>query len=188
MAAVVSTEVPQLPARTVAGAQVAWRIIAATWDTTMERAQAMPESRLHERVGGEWSFVQTLRHLVYATDAWVRRAILGEPEPYHRLGLPPDPDPGEEPPDVRPWGIDIDADPSFAEVVGVRRDRTATVQRVIEGLTPAEYSRICAQHPAPGFPPVTRFPVSLGLDVVLGEEWAHHAYAVRDLDALDARA
>jgi hypothetical protein len=177
---------PQLPARTVEGAQAAWEVVTAAWDATMERVASLPEPMLHERVDGEWSFVETLRHLVFATDAWVRRAILAEPQPYHPLGLPPDPDPGERPVDVRPWGIDVEANPSFAEVLAARLDRTATVQRVIDELTPAEYSRICAQHPAPGFPPVTRFPVSLGLDVVLGEEWAHHGFAVRDLDTLTA--
>jgi DinB superfamily len=34
---------------------------------------------LHESVGGEWSFIETLRHLVFATDSWIRRAILGDP-------------------------------------------------------------------------------------------------------------
>jgi hypothetical protein len=31
-----------------------------------------------------------LRHLVFATDAWVKRAILGEPSPWDRLDLPHD--------------------------------------------------------------------------------------------------
>lgn len=41
----------------------------------------MDPELLHERVEGEWSFIETLRHLVFATDAWVKRAILGEPHP-----------------------------------------------------------------------------------------------------------
>jgi hypothetical protein len=26
-----------------------------------------------------WSFIETLRHLVFATDSWIRRAMLGDP-------------------------------------------------------------------------------------------------------------
>jgi hypothetical protein len=39
-------------------------------------------------VDDEWSFTETLRHLVFATDAWVRRAVLGDPSTWHPLGLP----------------------------------------------------------------------------------------------------
>ena len=182
------TTAPVLPSRDSVGAQRAWRLISESWAVTTDRALAQPESVLHEHVSGEWSFVQTLRHLVYATDSWVCRAVLGLPKPYQRLGLPPDPDPGEVPTDVLPWGIDVEADPSVAEVLVVRRDPLSVVQQVIDGLTPHEYTRVCAPHPEPGFPPVTTFPVSLAIDVVLGEEWAHHGFAVRDLDMLTMRA
>jgi hypothetical protein len=40
---------------------------------------ALDPALLHESVAGEWSFTETLRHLVFATDAWVRRAVLGDP-------------------------------------------------------------------------------------------------------------
>jgi hypothetical protein len=43
---------------------------------------------LHESVDGEWSFIETLRHLAFAGDAWVRRGILGDPAPWHPLDLP----------------------------------------------------------------------------------------------------
>ena len=44
---------------------------------------------LHERVGGEWSFVETQRHLLFAADVWLRRDALGAPDGWHRLGMPP---------------------------------------------------------------------------------------------------
>jgi hypothetical protein len=44
---------------------------------------------VHRRADDEWSFVETLRHLAFAVDVWVSRIVLGEPMPYHRLGLPP---------------------------------------------------------------------------------------------------
>ena len=64
----------------------------------MERARRLPPALLHESVDGEWSFTETLRHLVYATDAWVRRAILGDPAPWDPLDLPWD-----EMPDTPGW-------------------------------------------------------------------------------------
>jgi hypothetical protein len=36
-------------------------------------------------VGGEWSFAQTLRHLILATDAWLGRAMEIE-QPFHPIG------------------------------------------------------------------------------------------------------
>ena len=48
-----------------------------------ERARGIDPGLLHRSVDGEWSFIETLRHLVFATDAWVRRAMLGDA---HRAG------------------------------------------------------------------------------------------------------
>ena len=59
------------------GFREAWAILERLWQQTVGRAQGMAPELLHERVDGEWSFTETLRHLVFATDAWVRRAILG---------------------------------------------------------------------------------------------------------------
>jgi hypothetical protein len=61
-----------------------WATIERLWSETVSRAERLPESVCHERVDGEWSFVETLRHLVFATDSWVGRTILGEP-----FALPP---------------------------------------------------------------------------------------------------
>jgi hypothetical protein len=43
---------------------------------------------LHESVNGEWSFLQTLRHLAFASESCVGRCILGDPGPWHPLSLP----------------------------------------------------------------------------------------------------
>jgi Pentapeptide repeats (8 copies)/DinB superfamily len=71
------------------GFREAWAIIERVWPPTVERAKRLPPELLHERVEGEWSFIETLRHLVAATDAWVRRAILGLPEPVQPTRAPP---------------------------------------------------------------------------------------------------
>ena len=52
------------------------------------RARRLGPELLHESVDGEWSFIETLRHLLFATDTWIRRAILGVPAPWDPLGLP----------------------------------------------------------------------------------------------------
>ena len=73
-----------------AGFGEAWDILERLWAGTVHRARGLPATRLHESVAGEWSFVETLRHLVFATDAWVGRALLGDPSPWDALDLPCD--------------------------------------------------------------------------------------------------
>jgi len=72
------------------GFRQAWEILERMWQRTVERASGIVPELLHERVEGEWSFIETLRHLVFATDAWVKRAILLEPSPWDPLDLPHD--------------------------------------------------------------------------------------------------
>lgn len=64
-----------------AGFSEAWDILERRWGETADHARRLRPELLHESVDGEWSFIQTLRHLVFASDAWVRRAVLGDPSP-----------------------------------------------------------------------------------------------------------
>ena len=164
----------------VAGFREAWDILESLWAGTVERARALPPELLHERVDGEWSFIQTLRHLVFATDIWVRRAILGDPTPWHPLSLPSDemtPDPAV------PW--DRDVRPSLDEVLALRADRMQTVRRVIESLTEEKLASETEPVDGPGYPDAGRYPVAECLRTVLNEEWEHRLYAERDLDVLE---
>jgi hypothetical protein len=65
----------------------AWEMIEDVWQATLARARELPEPMLYERVDDEWSFVETLRHLVLATDCWLRRMVKGIDRPYHPWGL-----------------------------------------------------------------------------------------------------
>jgi hypothetical protein len=65
-----------------AGFREAWDIVERLWQGTVDRARRLDPELLHESVDGEWSFIETLRHLSHATDCWVRRAIFGEPTPW----------------------------------------------------------------------------------------------------------
>jgi hypothetical protein len=130
-------------------------------------------------VDGEWSFLETVRHLLFVTDAWCGRMVRGEREPYH------------------PWGVvprflhhaglpvDVDADPTLDELLPVRAQRMATMREVIEGVTPDDLARTAVPPDAPGYPNETARTVLDCLHVVLFEEWQHSQYAARDLDSLE---
>src|SRR6202035_2805573 len=53
------------------GLREAWAMIEELWASTLGQARGLEEPLLHERVDGEWSFVETLRHLIFATDCWL---------------------------------------------------------------------------------------------------------------------
>jgi hypothetical protein len=165
-----------------AGFREAWDILERLWGQTVERARRLPPGLLHESVDGEWSFIETLRHLVFATDAWVRRAILGDPSPWHPLDLPWD-----EMPDTPGVPRDRAARPSLEVVRELRSDRMSTVRQVIEHQTAASLDGRTEPVHGPGWPPPRSFLVRECLLVILSEEWQHRLYAERDLDALEAR-
>jgi len=165
-----------------AGYREAWDSLERLWGETVERARGLDPELLHERVDGEWSFIETLRHLVFATDAWVRRAFLGEPSPWDPLGLPHD-----EMPASMPVPRDRDARPSLDEVLALRADRMGTVRRVFAALTDAELAGMTVPVMAPGYPEPESFAVRRCLGAILNEEWEHRLYAERDLDVLESR-
>lgn len=164
------------------GYRAAWDIIERRWEETLARARRLDPRLLHESVDGEWSFIETLRHLNFATDAWVRRTLLGEPSPWHPLDLPWD-----EMPDMPGIPRDREVRPSLDEVLTLRRERMATVREVIETLTPERLAGDTEPVEAPGWPPSRSFPVRECLDVILSEEWEHRNYAERDLAVLESR-
>jgi DinB family protein/pentapeptide repeat protein len=163
------------------GYREAWDILERLWQQTVERARGMAPGLLYERVDGEWSFIETLRHLLFATDAWVRRAMLGDPAPWDPLDLPHD-----EMPDEPSIPRDRSARPSLDQVLALRADRMATVRRVLAGLTDAGLAGRTEPVTGPGYPEPESFPVTRCLRAVLNEEWEHRLYAERDFDILQA--
>ncbi|HEV8064057.1 MAG TPA: DinB family protein [Acidimicrobiales bacterium] len=162
-----------------AGLAEAWAMIEALWETTVARARRLPESAWYEQVDDEYSFVETLRHLIFATDAHFSRMVLGETRPWHPWGLAGDflADPGE-------LGLDPSARPSLDEVLEVRRQRMTAVRAAIANLTPEALEGICDPPPAPGHPDHSR-PMLRCFHVILDEEWEHNRYANRDLAILE---
>lgn len=165
-----------------AGFREAWDVVERLWSGTVERARGLDSELLHESVDGEWSFIETLRHLVFATDAWIRRAILGDPSPWDDLDLPWD-----EMADTVGVPRDRAARPSLDQVLALRRDRMATVRRVVDGLTEHSLAGHTEPVEAPGWPEPRSYPVRECLLVVLNEEWEHRRFAERDLNALESR-
>jgi hypothetical protein len=164
--------------------QAAWDAIESMWEATLDRARLLPDGSLHERVDGEWSFVETQRHLLMASDLWLGNAVLEEEAPYHPLGLPHGGMPTDE---VAKLGLTLDATPSLAEVLTARHARMAAMRRKVDELTEAELDRVCGRKPADSYPE-GEYLVRRCLKVVLKEEAEHHRYAVRDLAVLEAGA
>lgn len=164
------------------GFRAAWDIVERRWADTVDRARGFPPDRLHESVDGEWSFIQTLRHLVYATDTWILRVLLGDPRPWHPLSLPFD---EADPHPQVPW--DRDARPSLDEVLELRAERMATVRRVLDGLTGERLDARTEPVDGPGWPPADAYPVREALLTVLNEEWYHRQFAERDLAVIETR-
>ena len=102
----------------------------------------MPAGTVDVSVDGEWSFAQTLRHLVMATDTWLGRAILEIDQPYHPIGQPN----VEYETDGYDMSVFSTATPSYAEVLEVRAGRVAMVRDFLATVTDDELAE-AAQEP-----------------------------------------
>jgi DinB superfamily/Pentapeptide repeats (8 copies) len=159
-----------------------WDTIEQMWAHATERAGKLPAAALDQQVNDEWSFAQTLRHLVFITDAWASRTVLDEEMPYHRLGLPQSWYPAA---DAAALGVDPSAQPTYADILAARADRVAVMRRIVTGLTDAGLTRLCQRSPAPGYPDEERTVIDC-IAVVMEEEMEHYRFAVRDLAVLEA--
>jgi hypothetical protein len=159
-----------------------WDTIERLWAQATERAGRLPVAALDQQVNEEWSFAQTLRHLVFITDAWASRTVLDEEMPYHPLGLPQSWYPAA---DAAALGIDVTARPGYDEVRAARAGRMAVMRRIVAGVTDDGLGRPCRRPPAPGYPDEERAVIDC-IGVVLDEEIEHYRFAVRDLAVLEA--
>jgi len=152
-----------------AGLLAAWSKVESFWTDTVTRASRLTEDQLDSRVDGEWSFLETLRHLIFVTDAWIGDLVLEQASPHDPIGLPPDfVTPGPQ------LGLDLDAHPSAAQVLESRGRRLAEVREAIRDTSRDGLDRHCTGADR-------RFTVLGAFQNVIFEEWAHHYYATRDL-------
>lgn len=146
------------------------------WDATIADARTRPEAALHEKVGGEFSFVETLRHVVFAADKWFTAPVLREP--FDPMGLP---NTGSL---DFPWpGLDGDRVPSLDDALAARADRMAGVRAYVDDLgDPLELDReVEILENGPGHT------VRDCIGVVMEESFWHLRYARRDLATLTPR-
>ena len=158
--------------------RAAWATLERTWAATHERVAAMPAGTVNVSVDGEWSFAQTVRHLVMATDTWLGRAILEIEQPFHPIGQPN----VEYATDDNDMSIFTTVTPPYADVLEVRAGRVAMMRDFLAAVTPDDLAETRKNPWAPEYPET----ILSCLHTILGEEWEHHRYAVRDLDAIEA--
>ncbi|WP_216642343.1 DinB family protein [Micromonospora sp. WMMA2032] len=157
------------------GLRAAWAALERAWAAAVDRVESMPEGAADVSIDGEWSFAQTLRHLAFATDAWLGKAILRLPQPFHPLGQPH----AEYETDGYDMSIFAATPPSLAETLDLRAERQAMVRDFLANATPA----LLAEPRPTAWSPDHEEPVVHCLHVILDEEWEHLRYALRDLDA-----
>lgn len=161
------------------GLRAAWSAVEHAWSAVLARVDTMPAGTVDVSVDGEWSFAQTLRHLVMATDTWLGRGVLRLEQPFHPLGQVDD--------GTLSDGFDTSVlapgAATYADVLEARSGRVAMVRDFLAGVTPEV---LAAERPNPHEP---RYPETVlsCLHVILEEEWEHQRFAVRDLDAQAAR-
>ena len=161
-------------AQTPDGLREAWVAVQAAWAETVATT---PQELVDAHVEDEWSLAQTLRHLVLATDAWLRGGILGIEQPFHEIG--------QIFTGAERMGFDMSvfrADPpSFDEILAVRAERQRMVTEFLATATP---ELLAQERSDPWGGDDWRPTVGDCIRVILEEEWAHLRYVRRDLELL----
>ncbi len=168
------------PLRTVlrvsdpASMRAGWDALREAWEASVARARRLPDEDLHVSVDGEWSFVQTLRHLVFAMDKWFTAPILGRR--FDPFGLP---NGGSM---DFPWpDLDRQAAPSLADVLAARAGQAMRLHDYLASIEADDLTRSVdvLEHGA--------HLVRDCIATVFEEEFWHHRYAERDLATLQTR-
>ena len=161
-------------AQTPEGLRDGWVAVQAAWGTTVTDT---PPQLVDAHVEGEWSLAQTLRHLVLATDAWLRGGIMGMEQPFHEIG--------QIFTGAAEMGFDmsifrVDA-PSFEEILAVRAERQ---QLVTDFLSTTTLELLAEERNNPWGEGDWHPTVGDCVRVILEEDWAHLRYVRRDLALL----
>ena len=161
-------------AQTPEGLRDGWVAVQEAWATTV--ADTPPEM-VDAHVDDEWSLAQTLRHLVLATDAWLRGGIMGIEQPFHEIGQIFT-SAAEMGFDMSIFRTDV---PTFEEILEVRAERQQLVTDFLAGATP---QLLAEERSSPWGGGDWRPTVGDCVRVILEEEWAHLRYIRRDLALL----
>lgn len=160
-------------AQTPEGLREGWVAVQAAWAATVADT---PHELVDAHVPDEWSLAQTLRHLVLATDTWLRGAIRGIEQPFHEIG--------QIFTGAAEMGFDTSifrADPpTYDEVLAVRAERQQLVTDFLATATPELLAEERKDPWGSDWSPT----VGDCVRVILEEEWAHLRYVRRDLALL----
>ena len=168
-------------ATTPEGMKQSYDVIFGQIDATIERARRLTEEQRQQRVDDEWSTTETIRHLIFAVDAWILRTVLGDPAPYHPIGLP-----FTEMTPTPAVTCDPDAHPSFEETVEVWQERSVRTIRDLIGRLSAEGLEKPVTTSGDGYPPAGVETQVIGpLWTILEESWWHNRFMNRDLDVIE---
>jgi hypothetical protein len=156
-----------------------WALVWQQWTATIQRIEQLPPRLQRMQIAGEWSALETLRHLVFVADDWFGKTVLAEPDPYWPAGRVPT--------FLIEYqshaGIDPAADPDLAETLDRLHQRVAQFDRVVSEFTADDLARECRSSLSAG--DVGSVTVLTCTQMMLDEFAAHRRYAERDLDALD---
>ena len=160
--------------QTPEGLRAGWVAVRAAWQETVE---STPRELWDARVGDEWSLAQTLRHLVLATDAWLRGGIERREQPFHEIG--------QIFSGAAQMGFDMSIfrtdEPTYDEILVVRAERQQLVTDFLAMATP---ELLGEERDNPWGGGDWHPTVGDCVRVILEEEWAHLRYARRDLALL----
>jgi hypothetical protein len=158
-------------AQTPDGLREGWIAVQSAWHTTVSDT---PTDLVDAHVEDEWSLAQTLRHLILATDAWLRGAILRIQQPFHEIGQ------------IYTGADEMDFDmsifradpPTYQEILAVRAER----QRLMTDFLATATAQLLAEERENPWGGGDWHP-SVGdcIRIILEEEWAHLRYIRRDL-------
>jgi hypothetical protein len=161
-------------AQTPEGLREGWVAVQSAWQETVT---GTPPDLVDARVEDEWSLAQTLRHLVLATDAWLRGGILRMEQPFHEIGQPFT-GAGEMGFDLSVFRVEP---PTYEEILDVRAERQRQVTDFLATVSPEVLAEERADPWGGGD---WRPSVGDCIRVILEEEWAHLRYVRRDLARL----
>ena len=161
--------------QTPEGLREGWAAVQAAWQETLD---STPPELIDAHVRDEWSLAQTLRHLVLATDTWLRGAILRVEQPFHEIGLIFT-GAAEMGFDMSPFRVEP---PAYDEILAVRAERQLMVTEFL-AATSADQLAEARANPWDADDD-WRPTVGDCLRVILEEEWAHLRYIRRDLEIL----
>lgn len=152
------------------GLREAWASVDQAWDVVIRRAAALPAGSVDVRIDSEWSFAETLRHLVRAIDVWLGKGVLRQVEAdFHPLGLG--------------HGGSVPKAYEYDDVLVARADRAAMVHGFLATVT----DEVLDEERCNPHNPADAETVRSCLHVILEESWEHLRFALRDLEAVGSR-